>query len=113
LSKEGWTVREATNGAEGLHELVRRKPAVMLLDLMMPEMNGFEFLDELRRDNSMRDIPVIVITARDLTAEDRYHLNGRVERVIQKRGRDEMLREVCDVLGRCVERRRGERTAVA
>jgi adenylate cyclase len=113
LEHVGWQIIEADNGQVALRQIEEARPDAILLDLMMPEMNGFEFLDELRRDNSMRDIPVIVITARDLTAEDRYHLNGRVERVIQKRGRDEMLREVCDVLGRCVERGRRERTAVA
>jgi hypothetical protein len=54
-----------------------------------------------------------VITARDLTAEDRARLNGGVERVVQKTGRDEMLGEVLAVLARCVERRYGERAAVA
>jgi adenylate cyclase len=113
LEHAGWQITEADNGQVALRQIEEARPDAILLDLMMPEMNGFEFLDEIRGQNDLRDIPIIVITARDLTAEDRYRLNGRVERVIPKRGRDEMLREVCDVLGRCVERGRRERTAVA
>ena len=64
-----------------------------LLDLMMPEMDGSEFLDEVRRHEEWHDIPIIVITARDVTAEDRARLNGRVERH-PKAGRDDMLRQV-------------------
>jgi CheY-like chemotaxis protein len=113
LEHLGWQVAEADNGHVALAQLDEARPDVILLDLMMPEMDGFEFLEEKRRHGDWHDIPVIIITARDLTPEDRDRLNGGVERVIQKTGRDEMLREVRDVLGRCVERRRGERTAVA
>ena len=80
---------------------------------MMPEMDGFEFLDEIRRHDDRRDIPVIVITARDVTAEDRVRLNGRVESIIQKAVRDDMLRQVCSELAKCVDRQALERTAVA
>ena len=57
---------------------------MILLDLMMPEMDGFEFLDELRRRPEWRHIPVVVITSKDLTEEDRRRLNGGVARIIQK-----------------------------
>ena len=72
------------------------RPALVLLDLMMPEMDGFEFLDTLRRDESRRDIPVVVITAKTLTDADRRRLNGGVERVVQKRtlDTDALLAEV-------------------
>jgi len=53
----------------------------------MPEMDGFEFLDVVRRDARWREIPVIVITAKVLTEEDRRRLNGGVEAVVQKGGR--------------------------
>ena len=79
---------------------------------MMPEMDGFEFLASCAPQPDWRDIPVLVVTAKDLTAEDRDRLNGGVERVIQKSAeRDEMLREVRARSGRCVERGRRERTA--
>ena len=59
------------------------------------------------------DIPVIVITARDVTAEDRARLNGRVESVIQKAGRDDMLRQVSSELAKCIDRQVRERAVVA
>ena len=55
---------------------------------MMPKMDGFEFLDELRLRPDWQDIPVVIITAKDLTQEDRDRLNGGVERIIHKTGRD-------------------------
>jgi CheY-like chemotaxis protein len=73
---------------------------------MMPEMDGFEFLAELRRHAAWREIPILVLTAMDLTDEDRRRLNGEVERVMQKGAydRDELLREVGRVLAACVVR---------
>jgi signal transduction histidine kinase/CheY-like chemotaxis protein/methyl-accepting chemotaxis protein len=112
LERVGWQTAEADNGEAALTLLQNMRPEVILLDLMMPQMDGFEFLDQMRRKKDWCDIPVVVITARDLTAEDRARLNGGVERVIQKTGRDEMLREVLDVLSRCAGRR-GERAAMA
>ena len=61
------------------------RPALILLDLMMPEMDGFEFMDALRQREGGRDIPVVVITARQLSEDDRRRLNGQVVRIIQKR----------------------------
>jgi DNA-binding response OmpR family regulator/nitrogen-specific signal transduction histidine kinase len=84
LEKEGWRVLEAANGRLGLEKLDGTIPALILLDLMMPEMDGFEFLDALRQRKDGLHAPVIVITAKDLTAEDHRRLNGGVERVIQK-----------------------------
>jgi len=65
-------------------------------------MDGFEFLDELRRRSDWQGIPVVVITAKDLTDEDRNRLNGGVERIIQKSDRDEMLRQLSRELAKCV-----------
>ncbi len=59
-------------------------PASILLDLMMPEMDGFEFMEALRRRQDSQRVPVIVITAKDLTEEDHRRLNGGVQRIIQK-----------------------------
>ncbi len=113
LEQAGWQVAEADNGQVALAWLKEARPNVILLDLMMPEMNGFEFLDEVRQRDDWRDIPIIVITARDVTAEDRARLNGRVESIIQKGGRDDMLRQVCAVLEKCIDRQARERTVVA
>jgi CheY-like chemotaxis protein len=82
------------------------RPDVIILDLMMPEMDGFEFLEEVRSKAEWRDIPVVVVTAKDLTDADRIRLNGGVERIIQKTDRDDMLRELHSVLEKCVERQR-------
>ncbi|MGH7635612.1 MAG: response regulator, partial [Gemmatimonadaceae bacterium] len=71
LGKAGWTVAEAENGRVALERIAESRPALVLLDLMMPEMDGFEFLDVLRQDDAGRDIPVVVITAKTVTAEDR------------------------------------------
>jgi CheY-like chemotaxis protein len=78
---------------------------------MMPEMDGFEFLDEMRRRTDWRSIPVLVVTAKDLTQEDRERLNGRVERILEKRDRDNLLEEVSLALARLVERSGGRRSA--
>ena len=58
-------------------------------------------------------VPVVIVTARDLTAEDRSRLNGRVERIIQKTALDDMLREMCQVLAKCIERRHRQEPAEA
>jgi CheY-like chemotaxis protein len=113
LQQAGWQVAEADNGQSALTRLNEARPSAILLDLMMPEMDGFEFLDEVRRHEEWREIPVIVITARDVTADDRARLNGRVESIIQKAERDDMLRQVSLELAKCVDRRARERTAVA
>jgi signal transduction histidine kinase/CheY-like chemotaxis protein/ligand-binding sensor domain-containing protein len=84
LEKEGWAVLEAQNGIVGLAKLDGTVPALILLDLMMPEMDGFEFMETLRRRKEQSQIPVIVITAKDLTEGDHRRLNGGVERIIQK-----------------------------
>jgi CheY-like chemotaxis protein len=106
LEQQGWTVTEARDGLDALARLNEARPDVIILDLMMPEMDGFEFLEEIRRKAQWRGIPVVVVTARDLTDADRNRLNGGVERIIQKTDRDDMLRDVCSVLIKCVERQR-------
>jgi CheY-like chemotaxis protein/anti-sigma regulatory factor (Ser/Thr protein kinase) len=100
LKAEGWSVTEAANGRIALELLAVRAPDLVLLDLMMPEMDGFEFVEALRTRNGDSRIPVVVITAKDLTDEDRRRLNGGVERVVEKRGRgpEALLAEVRGVV---------------
>ncbi|MCU0480897.1 MAG: ammonium transporter [Anaerolineae bacterium] len=81
LEKEGWVAEEAENGLEGLKKLETFAPDLILLDLMMPEMDGFQFLTELQKTEEGRAIPVIVVTAKDLTSEDREQLAGVVEEI--------------------------------
>ena len=84
LSKRGWPVTEASSGSEALSAIGRTRPAVVVLDLMMPGMDGFEVLDTMRREAGWRDIPVVVVTAKDLTAEEVTWLNQHAYRVFQK-----------------------------
>jgi PAS domain S-box-containing protein len=102
LENDGWSVAEAMNGLQALECIAKQKPSLILLDLMMPDMDGFEFITELSQHPDWHDIPVIVITAKDLSEEDRMFLNGAmllsggVKRVLQKGkfSRDELLENV-------------------
>jgi GAF domain-containing protein/CheY-like chemotaxis protein len=105
LEPIGWHVTEAENGRIALDALATSRPDVIILDLMMPRMNGFEFLDEMRARAEWRDIPVVIITAKDLTEADRNRLNGGVEHIIQKSERDEMLRRLTSELSKWVKPR--------
>jgi CheY-like chemotaxis protein len=96
LESDGWKVAEATNGREALDLLEHNVPGVILLDLMMPEMDGFEFIRQLQTRDEWKLIPVVVVTAKDLTAEERGVLNGQVSRILQKGdyNREDLLEEV-------------------
>ena len=84
LEREDWRVEEAENGRIALERLQTAAPDLILLDLMMPEMDGFEFAHRLRERPEWRRIPVVVLTARDITPQDRQRLNGDVEKIIEK-----------------------------
>jgi adenylate cyclase len=79
-----WSVQEAANGREALNRIQESKPDVILLDLMMPEMDGFAVVAALQKEAGWRDIPVIVITSLDLDAKDRARLNSGVQSVLVK-----------------------------
>jgi GAF domain-containing protein/DNA-binding response OmpR family regulator len=84
LEGQQWVVQEAANGREALAHLQTDQPDVILLDLMMPEMDGFAVVAALQKEPNWRDIPVIVITARDLDGKDRERLNSGVQSVLVK-----------------------------
>src|SRR5262249_17483012 len=84
LEAEGWAVEEAMNGREALTRLEGPGPALILLDLIMPEMDGFEILPEISQRESSKTIPVIVITAKDLSAEERAALDRYASNVLRK-----------------------------
>jgi CheY-like chemotaxis protein len=84
LEEQGWQITHAENGFQGLKVLSKYKPDVILLDLLMPRMNGFAFLDELEKDPERSQIPVIVMTAKDLSWDDFQQLDRRVRRIFRK-----------------------------
>jgi signal transduction histidine kinase/CheY-like chemotaxis protein/HAMP domain-containing protein len=84
LNGQQWIVQEAANGREALACLREVKPDLILLDLMMPEMDGFQVVAALQKEPRWRDIPVIVITSLDLDAKDRERLNSGVQSVLVK-----------------------------
>jgi CheY-like chemotaxis protein/nitrogen-specific signal transduction histidine kinase len=84
LEGQHWVVQEAENGREALARLQAGKPDVILLDLMMPEMDGFAVVAALQKEPAWRDIPVIVITSLDLGAQDRERLNSGVQSILVK-----------------------------
>ncbi|MCP5060248.1 MAG: response regulator [bacterium] len=88
LENEGWQVSEAENGRVALAKLSELEPSLILLDLMMPVMDGFEFVMEMRKRDSQSSIPIVVVTAKDVTEEDRLRRNGDVAGLIEKDGLD-------------------------
>ena len=86
LIREGWQVSTAADGRAGLTAVAEHRPRLILLDLMMPELDGFGFLRMLRTRPEWYDIPVVVLTAKDVTAADFRLLAGQADRVLQKAG---------------------------
>ena len=84
MRKEGWAVATAGNGRVALEEVARATPGLILLDLTMPEMDGFTFLRELRAEAEYRTIPVVVLTAKDVTVNERRCLDRRADGMIRK-----------------------------
>ena len=84
LDDDGWTVAEAANGAEALDRVRESRPDIVLLDLMMPVMDGFDFLLQFRAQADCAATTVIVVTAKDLTDDDRSRLSGGVELIVEK-----------------------------
>jgi signal transduction histidine kinase/CheY-like chemotaxis protein len=84
LDEAGFAVDEAEHGATGLAQVRATPPSIILLDLMMPVMDGFEFLSELRSDAAHSAIPVLVLTAKELSRDEEQFLNARAENVITK-----------------------------
>jgi len=108
LEREGWKVSEAENGHEALESMEQERPSLILLDLMMPEMDGFEFADRVRQRPEWRFIPIVVMTAKDLTAKERRRLSGSVETILQKAGdsREALLKQVRDLVANCASRQK-------
>jgi DNA-binding response OmpR family regulator len=106
LANENRKILEAENGRVALAKMGSEIPAAIVLDLMMPEMNGFDFLQELRKRPQWQHVPVIVLTSKDLTGEDRERLSGNVERILHKGGDQlaELLPELRKLVAQCIHR---------
>ncbi|MEN9204945.1 MAG: response regulator [Thermostichales cyanobacterium DRC_bins_46] len=88
LVKEGWQVMEADHGKKALESVKLKIPNLVLLDLMMPEMDGFEFLGAFRHIPECVNVPVVVVTAKSLGVEEKTQLNGQVTQILQKSSLD-------------------------
>ncbi|MFN9957744.1 MAG: response regulator [bacterium] len=84
FERNGIPVALAANGAAALERLRERRPAVVILDLMRPVMDGFTFADQLRAMPAFEDLPVIVLTSKSLTSDDHRRLNGQVTEILTK-----------------------------
>ena len=104
LERAGFAAAEAANGMEGLRWLDgHAPPALILLDLMMPEMDGFAFLEALQEHPTLRNVPVVVLTAKQLTAEEKRALSGRTEEILAKEATSHV--QLAEAIRRCVRRR--------
>ncbi len=101
LEEAGFLVDEAENGAVGLERVRAAPPSIILLDLMMPVMDGFEFLNQLRSGGAGSEIPVLVLTAKELTKDEQRFLDARTETVLNKEdaGMERLVRRVRDSIG--------------
>jgi CheY-like chemotaxis protein len=96
LEEESWSVSEAANGQAALELVAHSKPSLIILDMLMPVMDGFQMVAELQKHETWRKIPVVVVSAKELTEADRAKLQGCVTTILQKGsfGREELMREV-------------------
>jgi PAS domain S-box-containing protein len=96
LGESGWSISEAENGTRGLEIVAESPPDVILLDLIMPEMDGFQFIDKLRREPIWNTIPILLITSKDLTPQEYRYLSDRTQQIYPKgamaHNRDEFLK---------------------
>ncbi|HEY2574391.1 MAG TPA: response regulator [Verrucomicrobiaceae bacterium] len=106
LERQEWKTAQAEDGRAALNAVAGQMPDLILLDLMMPRMDGFEFVSELRKNQRWRSIPIVVITAKTLTQQDRDVLQGHVQKVLQKGDfkLNELLVELRDIVSECVRR---------
>lgn len=101
LGRRGFTVEGANGGLEGLEKVQKRKPDLVLLDLMMPDMDGWEVYQRMKSDEELRDIPVIVVTAKAQSIDKVLGLHiAKVDDYITKPfGPQELLESVEKILG--------------
>ncbi len=115
LNHDRREVIEAENGRQALDRLETAAPAAIVLDLVMPQMDGFAFLEALRGDPRWRRIPVIILTGKDLTAEERERLSGRAASILQKSqyNLEDVLPELRQLLADCIATTLGDASPAA
>jgi PAS domain S-box-containing protein len=108
LKQQGWAVTEAENGRVALERVAEQRPVLIVLDLMMPTMDGFTFIAELRQREEWRTMPIVVLTAKDLTPEERQRLSGSVAQILSKGAysREDLLDEVRRCMASCAPENR-------
>lgn len=104
LEREGWVVEEAENGRVALEKAAINAPELVLLDLMMPEIDGFQFIEAFRGDGRWNDVPIIVVTAKELDLEEKRLLALKVDTILQKGAfsRTELLQQVRLLVRECL-----------
>ncbi len=100
LRGEGYQIAKAYDGQEAIESVRRSQPDLIILDLMMPNVNGFEVIEHLKGGEETKEIPIIVLTGKELTGNQIRDLNGRVERIVKKGilGMEEILEVVKGIL---------------
>jgi signal transduction histidine kinase/DNA-binding response OmpR family regulator len=100
VERAGWNAEIAENGRVGLDKLNQQTPDIILLDLMMPEMDGLEFLSTMRQNPEWQTLPVIAITAKTLTESDKKQLGEQAQRVLEKGdySKDDLVQQIRDLL---------------
>jgi PAS domain S-box-containing protein len=113
LIKQGWSVVEAENGRVALERVASHSPSLIMLDMVMPEMDGLQFLSALRKDEVFGATPVVVLTSKDLTPDERSQLTGNVDRILQKGAysREALVSEVKSIVALCAARKRAPNPA--
>ncbi len=104
VQTHGYKVLQAYTGREGVRLAREKRPDIAIVDLIMPEMNGFDVVRELRKDKGPQGISIVILTAKELTQEERKQLNMSVQGIVSKSSREELLREL-DKLRTCLNRR--------
>ncbi len=111
LEKSSFTIYTAQNGVEAIRFLHKMAPALVFLDLLMPEMDGFEVVEKMYEDEKLKEVPIVVLTAKEVTDEERGVLNSKIKAIVQKEGltREIILREVNKFISKGSRQRSGQR----